>query len=84
MFSLSQSPDPIESTFDTGIAPYAVERTLLVDGVLEACPTSKLHRHLRLETPAVPVEYRACAESRQCQLYAAEGQRISCVGRGMC
>jgi hypothetical protein len=49
----------IEEMFETGRAPYAVERTLLVSGVLEACLTSRIQDHQRLETPQLAVRYRA-------------------------
>ena len=49
----------IEEMFETGKAPYPVERTLLVSGVLEACLTSRLQDHQRLETPQLSVSYRA-------------------------
>ncbi|MBL8291695.1 MAG: hypothetical protein JNN08_07660, partial [Bryobacterales bacterium] len=49
----------IEEMFVTGKAPYPVERTLIVSGVLEACLTSKLQNHQRLETPQLNVRYRA-------------------------
>ena len=34
--------DKIEEMFETGRAPYPVERTLIVSGMLESCLTSKL------------------------------------------
>ena len=49
----------IEEMFETGQAPYPVERTLLVSGILEACLTSRLQDHQRLETPQLAVRYRA-------------------------
>jgi hypothetical protein len=49
----------IEEMFVTGKAPYPVERTLIVSGVLEACLTSKVQNHQRLETPQLNVRYRA-------------------------
>jgi hypothetical protein len=44
--------------FETGVAPYPVERTLLVSGMLEACLTSKQQNHARLETPHLQVSYK--------------------------
>jgi hypothetical protein len=52
----------IEEMFVTGKAPYPVERTLLVSGVLESCLTSKLNGYQRLETPHLDVKYRAPKE----------------------
>jgi hypothetical protein len=49
----------VEQMFVTGIAPYPVERTLLVDGILESCLKSKLQNHARLETPYLDVTYHA-------------------------
>ena len=54
----------IEELFETGIAPYPAERTLIVSGTLESCLTSRLQGHIRLETPHLNVEYRAPAESQ--------------------
>ncbi len=49
----------IEELFETRKAPYPVERTLLVSGVLESCLTSRLDGQKRLETPHLDVRYRA-------------------------
>ena len=49
----------IEEMFRTGQAPYPVERTLLVSGILEACLTSRLKDQQRLETPQLAVRYGA-------------------------
>jgi hypothetical protein len=49
----------IEELFETGKAPYPVERTLLVSGMLESCLTSRLERQKRLETPHLSVQYKA-------------------------
>ena len=57
----------IEELFETGIAPYPAERTLLVSGILESCLTSKIQGHVRLETPHLNVTYRAPAESQHAQ-----------------
>ena len=54
----------IEELFETGIAPYPAERTLLVSGTLESCLTSRLQGHIRLETPHLNVKYRSPAESQ--------------------
>jgi len=54
----------IEELFDTGKAPYPVERTLLVSGVLESCLTSRFEGQKRLETPHLDVRYRAPQQSQ--------------------
>jgi hypothetical protein len=48
----------VEEMFATGVAPYPVDRTLLVSGILESCLTSKLQGHVRLETPHLAVAYK--------------------------
>jgi hypothetical protein len=53
-----------EQMFETGVAPYPVERTLLVSGMLESCLTSKVQNHARLETPQLKVAYKAPRESQ--------------------
>ena len=69
------SPDPnvtysaclmhkVEQMFESGVAPYPVERTLLTSGILEACLTSKIQNHARLETPQLKVAYKPPAESQ--------------------
>ena len=52
----------IEEMIVTGKAPFPAERTLIVNGILESCLTSKIQGHERLETPHLEVEYRAPAE----------------------
>src|SRR5579859_5465772 len=54
----------IEEMFVTGKAPYPVDRTLIVSGILEACLTSRLQGQKRLETPHLAVKYRAPAQSQ--------------------
>ena len=53
----------IEELFETGKAPYPVERTLIVSGILESCLTSRVQGHQRLETPHLDVRYRAPKDS---------------------
>lgn len=53
-----------EQMFETGTAPYPVERTLLVSGMLESCLTSKIQNHARLETPHLGVSYKPPKESQ--------------------
>ena len=52
----------VEEMIATGKAPYPVERTLLTSGILEACLTSKVQDHKRLETAPLAVRYRAPRE----------------------
>ncbi len=54
----------IDEMLATGNAPYPVERTLLVSGILESCLTSRLHGHRREDTPHLDVRYRAPSESQ--------------------
>jgi hypothetical protein len=53
----------VEELFETGRASYPAERTLIVSGVLEACLTSRVEGHRRLETPHLGVTYQAPPES---------------------
>jgi hypothetical protein len=48
----------IEEMFVSGKAPFPVERTMLVSGMLEACLTSRIQEHTRLETPHLRVGYQ--------------------------
>ena len=57
----------IEEMFATGRAPYPVERTLIVSGMLESCLDSKLQDHKRLATPHLAVKYTAPRESQHCR-----------------
>ncbi|MGO9895024.1 MAG: hypothetical protein ACLPX8_12520 [Bryobacteraceae bacterium] len=72
------SPDPnvtysaclaskIERMIETGVAPYAVERTLLVSGILESCLDSRVKGHALVETPHLAVAYQAPRESQFCR-----------------
>ena len=54
----------IEELFETGIAPYPAERTLLVSGILESCLTSRVQGYRQIETPHLYVSYRAPAASQ--------------------
>ena len=53
-----------EQMFETRVAPYPVERTLLTSGMLESCLTSKIRNHERVETPHLDVVYRTPRESQ--------------------
>jgi hypothetical protein len=56
-----------EETIVTGRAPFPVERTMLVSGMLEACLRSRHQDHARLETPHLHVGYQAPVESQHAQ-----------------
>jgi hypothetical protein len=56
-----------EQMFETRVAPYPVERTLLTSGMLESCLTSKTRNHERIETPHLAVAYRPPRESQFAQ-----------------
>jgi hypothetical protein len=53
----------IEEMFETGRAPYPVERTLIVSGMLESCLTSRAEGSKRLDTPHLAVRYQAPKQS---------------------
>jgi hypothetical protein len=57
----------VEAMIETGRAPYPVERTLLVSGVLESCLDSKLQSHRRLDTPHLGVRYQPPRDSCFCK-----------------
>jgi len=57
----------VEEMFESGVAPYPVDRTLLVSGVLESCLKSKAQGHARLETPHLSVAYKAPVKSQFAQ-----------------
>ena len=54
----------VEEMFASGRAPYPVERTLLVSGMLESCLTSRGLGHKRIDTPHLRVTYQAPRESQ--------------------
>ena len=56
-----------EEMFETRVAPYPVERTLLTSGMLESCLTSKARNHERIETPHLSVAYRPPRNSQFAQ-----------------
>ena len=56
----------IEEMFETGAAPYPVERTLIVSGALEACLQSR-EKRTPLETPYLKVKYQAPKGSHHCR-----------------
>ena len=57
----------IEEMFETGKAPYPVERTLLTSGMLDFALESRFQGHKRLETPELAkVRYQTTATSHFC------------------
>jgi hypothetical protein len=56
-----------EQMFETGVASYPVDRTLLVSGILESCLASKLQNQARLETPHLAVAYKPPQKSQFAQ-----------------
>ena len=56
----------VEEMIVSGRAPYPVQRTLLVSGMLERCLESRLSGHRRLETPELNVCYQAPEASNFC------------------
>jgi hypothetical protein len=53
----------LEKFFETGKAPYPVERTLLTTGILDAVMRSHQRGGSRIETPELDVRYTAPADS---------------------
>jgi len=56
----------IEEMFETGEAPYPVERTLLTSGILDFALESRFRGYKRLSTPELDVRYRATPQSHFC------------------
>jgi hypothetical protein len=61
----------IEKFFETGKAPYPVERTLLTTGILAAAMESHYRKGTRIETPELDVHYAAPADSGFCRCSVA-------------
>jgi hypothetical protein len=57
----------VEEMIETGRAPYPVERTLLVSGMLESCLNSRIQASLPIETPHLNVCYLSPELSQYCQ-----------------
>ena len=56
----------IEEMFQTGKAPYPVERTLLVSGILDFVLESRVRGHARLATPQLHISYQVAQRSFHC------------------
>lgn len=52
-----------EATFDTGVSPCPLERTLLTTGLVDACVRSVHQDQARTETPHLHISYTAPEES---------------------
>jgi hypothetical protein len=57
----------VEEMIETGRAPYPVERTLLVSGMLESCLDSKGQGSEPVETPHLNIRYLSPPTSQFCQ-----------------
>jgi len=57
----------VETMIESGRAPYPVERTLLVSGVLESCLDAKLQARRRLDPPHLAVRYQPLRGSCFCR-----------------
>ena len=59
MYHFARLVEGIETFVNTGKAPWPVERTLLVSGVLDALMTSRHEGGRRVETPQLDFDYRS-------------------------
>ena len=57
----------IEEMVLRGIAPYPVERTMLVSGILESCLESRISENQKIQTPHLQVRYTPPAKSQYCR-----------------
>jgi hypothetical protein len=57
----------VEDMIQTGRAPYPVERTMLVSGMLESCLDSKSQGNRPIETPHLNIHYMSPLTSQYCQ-----------------
>ena len=54
----------INEMYQTRVAPYSAQRTLLAGGILEACLNSRHRLNQRVETPHLAVSYKPPTESQ--------------------
>ncbi|MBL8212079.1 MAG: hypothetical protein JNK87_15290 [Bryobacterales bacterium] len=68
----------IEEMFDTGKAPYPVERTMLTSGILDFGLESRFQGYKKLETPELAkVRYQTANASHFCEKgWGADGKRL--------
>jgi hypothetical protein len=68
----------IETMFETGKAPYPVERTMLTSGILDFALESRIQGYKKLDTPELAkVRYQAPDVSKFCtQGWGADGKRL--------
>ena len=68
----------IEIMFNTGVAPYPVERTLLTSGALDFALESRFQGHKKLDTPALAqVRYQTPNASHFCTKgWGPDGKRL--------
>lgn len=68
----------IEQMFETGVAPYPVERTMLTSGILDFALESRFQGYRKLETPDLAkVRYQTPNASHFCTKgWGADGRRL--------
>lgn len=67
----------VEKMFETGVATYPVERTMLTSGMLDLALESRFQGHKRLETPQLDIDYWVGRDSHFCVGPLAEPPRSS-------